>query len=389
MIEKNFNLLRWFTFFYEFRPYMAISALYFSHVSGSYALGFAIFSIAAIASSVFEIPTGIFSDRIGRKKTVILGASASFLAIATYALANSFAILAVGAVINGLARALISGNNNALLYDSLKQQGKISVFPEKLGKVNAIIEVGLGISALLAGVIALHSLKLVMIASVLPQLIGIFIALRLIEPKIHTDKISENIFSHLKEAWSAFNKNIKLRKVSTAYILDNALDLIIYDLKPAFNALLWPTWALGIARALDSVFGFIGFHYAGTIVKRLGASRTLFIQHLAGTANKLIFIAFPNILSPFMLTLNSFAYGLSETGNQTLLHKEFTDKQRATMGSLNALASSLCYAILAFAIGYFADQIGIVSTLVLVSLLSVAAIPIYWNIVKKHSNEEK
>ncbi len=142
MVANNFRLLRWFSFFYSFRPYMAISILYFSQVSGSYTLGFAVLSVAALASSLLEIPTGIFSDHVGRRKTVIFASMAWFLAVGTYALANSFAILVIGAIFSGLGQALISGNNNALLHDSLKEQNNEDAFSEKLGKVYAVMEVG-------------------------------------------------------------------------------------------------------------------------------------------------------------------------------------------------------------------------------------------------------
>jgi len=40
-----------------------------------------LFSIIMISSAVFELPTGIFSDFIGRKKTMMLGAVCSVLLI--------------------------------------------------------------------------------------------------------------------------------------------------------------------------------------------------------------------------------------------------------------------------------------------------------------------
>ena len=108
-----------------------------------------------------------------------------------------------------------------------------------------------------------------MMASILPQLVCIFIALRLVEPKIHTETISENIFSHLKEALQVFRTNFKLQQLSIAYIIDSTIEMIDYELKPAFNALIWPTWALGITRALDHISGFLGSQYAGKVIKNL------------------------------------------------------------------------------------------------------------------------
>lgn len=70
---RNIKILTWQGFFIGFSLWEPIAAIYFSQVSGSYAWGLSIFSIANISGAIFEIPTGIFSDKIGRKYTTILG----------------------------------------------------------------------------------------------------------------------------------------------------------------------------------------------------------------------------------------------------------------------------------------------------------------------------
>ena len=385
MVARNINLLRWHNFFLDFRLYGPIAIIYFAQVTGSFALGLAVFSIASISSTLFEIPTGILSDRIGRKKTIIFGSIASVLAISSYAIADSFIILAIGSVFEGLASSFFSGNNEALVYDTLKEQKKLNKFSDTLGKLSSMFQVGLGTSALIGGFIAGYSLKIVMVASIIPQLVCLLISFRFIEPKTHAKEISGNIFDHLKEAWNAFANNIKLRKLSLASVLDYGIKETNHQFKPAFIALLWPTWALGVARSLSHLFAFFGFHFAGKIIKKYNALKTLLSQQIIGKINALLFIGFPNIISPFMLSLNSFFFGVGMTASGTLLHKEFTDKQRATMGSLNALAGSLFFAIFAFSIGLIADNIGVIKALLLGEFLAIFVVIIYWNLFKKHA----
>ncbi len=385
MIKRNITLLRWHNFFLDFRLYGPIALIYFAQVTGSWALGMAVFSIAALSNVLFEIPTGILSDFVGRKKTIILGSLASVFAISTYALANSFAILALGAIFEGLASSFFSGNNDALLYDTLKEQKKLGIFSDTLGKLSSMFQAGLGISALIGGFIAGYSLQLVMIASIVPQLICLFISFWFIEPKVHTDKISENIFSHLKESISAFRKSAKLRKLSLANILGYGIGETNHQFMPVFIALLWPIWALGIARSLAHLFAFIGFYFSGKIIKKFKPLKILFGQQILEKIIGLIFIGFPNILSPFMLSLNSLFFGIGTVANKTLLHKEFTDRQRATMDSLNSFAGSLFFALFAFTIGLIADNIGPTNALLICVVLSISVLLIYWNLFKKHS----
>jgi len=385
MVSKNIALLKWYNFFYDFRPYDAIAILYYAQVTGSFALGVTVFTIASIAATIFEVPTGIISDRIGRRKTVIFGSVASVIAISFYALGGSFLMLAIGAVFNGLTRAFLSGNNDALLYDTLKQEGKTDKYAEKLGKVSSMFEVGLGISALCAAALALISLQAVVVASIVPQVICTLIAWKFIEPKVHTEKVEENIFAHLREAFAAFRHNMRLRKLSLAYVLDYAIEETYFQFKPAFIATLWPAWALGISRAIDHVLGFFGFHFAGKIIARFGALKTLFMQQIIGRVILFVSAGFPTVASPLLQNINAFFFGVGATANGDLLQKEFTDKQRATMGSLNSFAGSLMYAVVMFGVGLIADQIGAAKTILILAVLSVSVIPIYRSLLRQRA----
>jgi len=272
-----------------------------------------------------------------------------------------------------------------LLYDTLKQEGKTDKYAEKLGKVSSMFEVGLGISALCAAALALISLQAVVVASIVPQVICTLIAWKFIEPKVHTEKVEENIFAHLREAFVAFKHNMKLRKLSLAYVLDYAIEETYFQFKPAFIATLWPTWALGISRSIDHVLGFFGFHFAGKIIGKFGALKTLFVQQIVGRIILFVAAGFPTVASPLLQNINAFFFGVGATANGDLLQKEFTDKQRATMGSLNSFAGSLMYAVVMFGVGLIADQIGAAKTILILAVLSVSVIPIYRSLLRQRA----
>lgn len=96
-MEYNIRLLGWHNFLTDFRLYGPFIVIYFAEVSGSWTLAMMALSIMMVTSAALEIPTGILSDRIGRKKTLAAGSLFSALAVATYAIAPSFALLALGA----------------------------------------------------------------------------------------------------------------------------------------------------------------------------------------------------------------------------------------------------------------------------------------------------
>jgi len=378
----NTRLLKWFNFFQDFRPYSPIAIIYFAEVTGSFALGLTVFSVASIASSIAEVPTGVISDFIGRKKTVVVGSVFSALSILTYALSGSFWVLAVGSVLLGIGESFFSGNNGALLYDSLLEEKKEKEFGDLTGKVSSMFQVGLGISALIGGFIADVSLVFVMWVSVIPQIATFFVALFIREPRVHNEQMSGNIFAHMKEALIPFKENKKLRTLSITSILKHGVGETLHQFTPAFFALLWPVWAIGLARSLAHGLASIGYWFAGAITKRFGALKSLLVSSGIIRGVNLTAIVFPTVLSPLLMSFTSFSHGLESTAQTDLMHREFSNKQRATMGSLNALFGNIFFGVFAAGFGLLVDSIGEINGLIIGEILLIITVLLYWGLFR-------
>ena len=153
-VNRNIGILGWFNFFCDFRLYAPIAVLYFAEVTGSFAAGMSIFSVTMLAQALFEVPTGVYSDMIGRKRTMIVGAGVCTASVICYAVGGTYVWLVIGALLEGLGRSFYSGNNDALLMDTLKEQGRSDLFAELSGKISTSFQVALGLAALLGGVVA-------------------------------------------------------------------------------------------------------------------------------------------------------------------------------------------------------------------------------------------
>src|SRR3989344_964520 len=210
-MHKNIKLLALFNFFTDFHLFSAILIIYFAQVTGSYALGMSLFSVAMVSSALFEVPTGVFSDYMGRKKTMVMGAVCAVLAIAFYAIGVNYWILFIGALFEGLQRAWYSGNNDALLYETLSNSNSKDDYDHYLGKTSAMFQVAAAVGIIVGGFIAVWSFPLVMWLSVVPQVICLIISLLIIEP-VRNSNQSSNIYTHLitaaKKIW--MNKPINL-----------------------------------------------------------------------------------------------------------------------------------------------------------------------------------
>jgi MFS family permease len=380
--RRNIALLSAFNFCNDFRVYAPIMVVYFSAVTGSFALGTALFSIAKLASSAFEVPTGVFSDLVGRRLTLLLGQVASVVSIALYAAGHGFALLAVGAVFEGLAFALFSGNNAALLYDTLRQEEQQAHYAEYQGRVSAMFQLALAVSAVVA-LVALNwlSLRAMFVLSLGPQVLGIVFALLLVEPR-RSSAVPTNIFAHLGEALAAFRRDVPLRDLSIASMLGYALGESKYQFRPAFFALFWPAWALGLAGAMVNTLGALGFRLGGATVRRFGEARVLVATGLVSLACGIGAVAIAGVASPAIIALSSILFGPAMVAQGSLMQKAFNDAQRATMASLISLGGNLLFAVAAVAIGALADRIGARFALLTAEILSIPVTLLYWRLFR-------
>ncbi len=384
-IHKNIKLLAWFNFFLSFRFYSPILIVYFVKITGSYALGTSIFSITMLFTALLEIPTGVFSDLIGRKKTLVLGALSTLISVIFYALGNYYWILAVGAIFEGLARAFYSGNNQSLLHDTLKETNSEEEYAEFYGKTNSAEQLGLAITAITGGIIAYWSFGWVMWLSVIPAIVGFFVSIKVTEPKVVRPKAG-NVYSHLSEAIKGFRVNKKLRMLSLSSIIGYGQGEAGFQFRSAFNQTLWPIWALGVAQALSNIGATLSFYFGGKLVKKFGALKLLITGKVYALVSNIVAFIFPTVLSPAILSSNSLFFGSSNTASSTLKQKEYTKEQRSTMESLNSLGGSIAFAIISFLLGLMADLLTPAKAMLMLQPLALISLLILWRIFGKERN---
>jgi MFS family permease len=384
-VTRNVRLLSWFNFCGDFRMYGPIMVIYFAQVTGSYAAAASLLAVKKLSSAAFEVPTGVLSDRLGRRGTMIAGAAVMVAAHLGYAGAPGYGLLLAAVVLEGLATALWSGNNESLLYDTLLEAGRTEEFPRHSGRVNSMFQLALALAAPIGGVVAgLWSLRLVVVLSVVPQVLCVLLALGIREPRVR-GPLESNVLAHLGSALRGIRGNPVLRRMTLVSALRFSSESAA-QLSPVFVSGLWPLWALGLWRTFGHGVAFAGFRVSGWVIDRVGAARTLLFGELLDNVTNFGALVMPTVFSPVLL--GSPAYGMSTIAQQTLLQREFTDRERATMGSLASLLGSVLYALVALAAGLVADRWGIVAALLTIQAVLLIALPLAWS-VHTHAGRAK
>lgn len=381
-IARNIRLLSWLNFCTDFIFFAPVAILYFAHVTGSYALGMSIFSIAYVSSAIFEVPTGIISDLVGRKKTTVFGAMCAVLCVVFYAVGGSYWVLVVGSLFQGLSRAFYSGNNDALLHDTLREIGKVNEYHTYLGKTGSMFQFALAAAAVLGGFMATRSYALVMWASVIPQIGALLIASLLVEPK-KLSKESTGVISHLFTSLKFFQQNRKLRLLSVVSAMRFGLGESGYLLRSAFVASLWPVWAIGVASSMANIGAAASYYFSGRVIDRFKSFHVLNFEIVFNRVINLIALLFPNIVSPALLSASSLTFGVGGVALGSLLQKEFSQKQRATMGSINSLFGNILFGVCSVLAGVLADRTDARTALIVVNILLFAPLLFYRKIFKQ------
>lgn len=385
-LRRNVRLLAITNFFTDFSLLAPVYILFLQARTGSLAIGMAIIATSAIAAAAGEVPTGVFSDFLGRRRTKILGSGVSFLAWCLIASAYSIPILFLGAIVDGIARSFFSGNDEALLHDTLKAQGLANEYADFLGKTRALFQVALAVSAVAGSVLAATwSFALVAWLSVLPKLINFVLSFWFIEPP-HSSQAETNTFAHLGKAIKLLIKHPELRPLTIANSLGFAFGEASYQFRSAFVNTVWPLWAVGIGNFLANVGAAASYYWSGAIFKLIAPAKFLLFTQLYSKVIHFLALLWPSRLSPILMSSTSVFWGASNVAKSTTEQKHFSDAERATLSSLTSLIGSLTFGLASLLVGMLGDAVGPRWGLLTLHLLSLSSTFFYYQLWRANNH---
>jgi len=380
---RNVRLLYIHNFLNDFRFQEAFLVIYFAQITGSYIAAMGMLALATITSALMDIPTGIFSDKIGRKSTIIIASFFSTLTVICYALADSTAWLYIGTIFSGLSECLFNGNNNALLYESLKTEKQEARFPHYQGRTRSMFQLALGLSALGASFLTGYGLRFIFILGIIPQALSIFVSLFFQEPRVHIPADLKKL-THLKTACLHIYHNPRLCLLMIAQAISYGAGESSFKFRSAFVNMLWPTWAVGLYRAGNHAFGFIGYWFSGPILDRIKGPHMMALAETYWFISQGVAALMANVISPVLMLTGAALYGPFIVARDHLLQKEFTDAQRATIGSIATFLGSVVFAFVALCIGFIADRFGLAAGVGFGVVASVISLPLYIHLFRRY-----
>lgn len=277
--------------------YVPVSAFFLESRGLSLTDIFMLESVLVASILVAEIPAGIIGDRFDRRRLVGAGFVFNAIAEILFAAGTNFSIYALSFVMSGLSIAMLTGVQDAYIYDSLGDDadakavgawGHLSALMLTAGVTGSVVGSALG--SVDISLPALSSAAMAVVAAVcvafLPRQ----------NPKTH-DKHPETSWVSLKIGVKLLFTSPLLLYVAVGSSASFALFNAVYTLnQPLFAAQDVPIATWGVIAGTGQLLA-AGYNYAaGRIEKRVGRKTALLLAMGYGAAGFCL-MAVPHVLA--------------------------------------------------------------------------------------------
>jgi len=310
---------------------------------------------------ILEIPTGAVADYIGRKHSIALGALIVAIAALVYGSVPRFEIFLLGEFLFAMAMALMSGADEALLYDSLKEAGREEERKKIFGRANSFHLSGMLIAAPIGSFIASRlGLNFPMLFSAIPYLLAGLVAWSIKEPAIHQAKSESKRYLDIVKKGFSFLKNHKVLRLLAldAIVVASSAYFIIWLYQPLLRSVGIGIFYLGVVHAVLVLSEILVSSNFERLTKLFGSDkRYLRASAIIVVLSFLLVAAWPNVITISILVIFGGGFGLTRLPLMSAYMNRFIpSEQRATILSSISMFRRFGLVILNPLIGFTADH---------------------------------
>ena len=327
---------------------------------------------------VLEVPTGAIADKIGRKYSLMIGAVMLAIANIIYGSFPSFTIFLIAEFIFAVGYALNSGADQALLYDTLKSQGREHESKKIMGRADALMLAGMMVAAPIGSLIAPKlGLNAPQYLTAIPMFIAGLLAWSIPEPKLHSESESHRYLDIVKNGFLAMKRNAVVRTLAIDSVLVSAAAyFVVWFYQPLMSSLGIPIALFGLAHAVLLASEILVSSNFKWLEKFMGEGK----QYLKSSAvlvtlSFLIAVIYPHLITLVIFIVIGGGIGYTRaTYISAIAQKHIPSRERATTLSSIGMLRRLVLVPLNPAIGAIATSslplaLGAVSLLPLMSLM--------------------
>lgn len=336
-------------------------------------------SVLVLSGFLFEIPTGIFADKFGKKISVILGVLLMAVEPIIFLFAESFLLFAASFAIYGVGLAFLSGTIEAMIYDSLKAERKQHLMKKAMGSFGSASLLAMVVAPVIGSYIARDLLMPQFIFNICltigAGIIGVLLSLMLKDSE-QKKAGGESPIELLKEGINLLRGNRKLLRIALLSIFTSPFFYEFHYLYQPYLKMSGVEVALfGIIFSAALLLSALLRKYAYTFEKLCGMKRAIL---LATLLPGLLYLAMAFVFHPLFAVV-LFVANVSVMQLQAPLFSDYKNKHipariRATALSLICTLGSAYVILMRLLIGWLADINLSYSFLLMGSVIILAAL---------------
>jgi MFS family permease len=344
------------------------------------------------AMALFEIPTGVVADTLGRRVSFLL--SEATLAVGTLAYVGVAAIhgglllFCLAGVILGLGYTFYSGAVEAWAVDALKATGYQKELDGLFARASIVSSVAMITGTILGGLLGQISLSLPYLARALLVLMAFGVGFRTMHDIGFTPRTMHlrGVVGEMRKVGRAgmtygWRKPAVRLLVLYSFFFFGFFSWAWYAWQPYFLDLFGRNaiWLSGVIASLFAMAGIVGNVVVARLVKR--AKRRTTIMLGAAALSSVTMVA-TGVIQSFWITvpiflLGAVAFGIMGPVRQTYLHNSIPTSERATLVSFDSLVGSLGSVGGQTGLGFLSQERSIPAGFVVGGLVTFLTLPIF------------
>lgn len=301
LASKNIRVLFWAEIFGSMRFILPVITLFYFSRGLDETLILFVLTFWSTGVLVGEIPTGMFADRYGAKRTFLIGSLLNVGSHAMLLVAFEPWIFFVSSFLNGFAATFFSGADEALVYESLKKSNEEHRMDHAMGKISSanfittifVVVVG----AFLANDLTQQQFQLLLLLGVAFMSVQFFLLLFIENPETqgtYQEKPVQQVIQGIAAIRKAPQVLIMFMNVTLVFIPTAAV-FSKFDQKLMVDAGL-PVALIGIVYAIAAFVGFLTSRSIGQITKWIPRTTLLYVTGFLGVIGLLLAASFGKVL---------------------------------------------------------------------------------------------
>lgn len=371
-----------------------------------------VYATQEIARNLFEIPGGIFSDVMGRRRVLMLSYALYIVSFLWYFGATSFGWMIPAAVFFGLGDAFRTGTHKAMIFDYLRHYGWENQKVHYYGHTRSWSQMGSAVSAALAAwlIFLRPDYRMVFVYTLFPYLLGMIVMatypawLEGARRRKGIDEVRKAFIVVAKEFFQAFTRRSLLKGiVSLSFYsgyykaMKDYMQPVIQTVALTFPLMLTYTSAerepvlVGATFTLLYFLTFFMARWSGRVAAWFKPlSRALELSLLAGLCAGalagLLYMAHAYFVAVVVFMLIYLIENLRKPIGIAYVAETMEHDIMASALSAESQAESLFAILVALTMGFLADQYGLGRGILFTSLLFIGLHQVIGIAIRKTGN---